>query len=509
MSILEKKMKKKTFHYDWDPMHKAGLVDNHLRKNSKFSWVVALSQSITSIFNDFNFGKEYEHFKDVSMEIQELDKGECKFKNPCFFSETRFANHCKKIYKNFREDFKAIITVFEKRQVEAINGDYLEREKATNANIQMNKILNSKFCLRLSGLCDIYDQCSKIISILQEVDILPHERYSSFITKVNYLKCMSTSTYKENCPCTKIDTSDDDETEDEFKKVVCYWPTYHADSKSLETVGIYQDVPLFLAEPEEVNVTRSQAKKIKIDSTSNKLLDDVSSELHDLTSYIAQELTSNVYTEDDLILLNDIQVLTDLKLLATKIKLKGIPFTAASVTDKFVISAQKLVFELQDVSPTELKFQYRRFLEKIDELIKFMPSKDFKGLKSSCIIKKFLSSKAAFFRDIEIILHAVTVAATIMSVESVCESLTSKYEYHNNRRRPISEETAHHEMIISVNGPLPTKCDSIINNALNQFFVKQNDWHFLRKGHNVKDWFVSKTVDKVMSKSSSLPFMDE
>ena len=173
-----------------------------------------------------------------------------------------------------------------------------------------------------------------------------------------------------------------------------------------------------------------------------------------------------------------------------------------------MISAQKLVFELKDVSPTDLKSQYRKFLDKIEELIKPMPSKDFIALKSSCIIKKFLSSKAALFKDIELVLHAVTVAATIMSVESVCESLTSKYEYHNNKRRPISEETAHHEMNISVNGPLPTKCDSVIKNALNKFFEKQSDWHFLRKSHNIKEWFVSKTVDKLMSKNSSLPFMD-
>ena len=168
-----------------------------------------------------------------------------KFKNPCFFYETRFANHCKKIYKNFREDFKALITVLEERQEEAINGDYLQREKGTNANIQMNKIYNIKFCLRLSGLCDLYDQFSKIICILQEVDILPHERYNNFVAKVNYLKCMPTSLNKENCQCSKTDIFDETEGEETEEKVLCYWPTYHADSKYLETDGLYQDVPPF------------------------------------------------------------------------------------------------------------------------------------------------------------------------------------------------------------------------------------------------------------------------
>ena len=34
---------KKPLYYDWDPMHKAGLIDDHLRKNSKFSWVVTIT----------------------------------------------------------------------------------------------------------------------------------------------------------------------------------------------------------------------------------------------------------------------------------------------------------------------------------------------------------------------------------------------------------------------------------------------------------------------------------
>lgn len=77
--------------------------------------------------------------------------------------------------------------------------------------------------------------------------------------------------------------------------------------------------------------------------------------------------------------------------------------------------------------------------------------------------------------------------------------------------RPINDETAHHEMMISVNGPLPTKCDSVVLEAMSKCFAKQGnstDWHFVRRSHNIKSWTVSKSVDKLISLNSPLPFMD-
>lgn len=78
----------------------------------------------------------------------------------------------------------------------------------------------------------------------------------------------------------------------------------------------------------------------------------------------------------------------------------------------------------------------------------------------------------------ELILHSICVASIILSVESVCESLTSVYEYHNNKRHVI-EETAYHEMILSTKGPLPTKRNLVVLNALSHEFCQQSNWHFV------------------------------
>lgn len=78
--------------------------------------------------------------------------------------------------------------------------------------------------------------------------------------------------------------------------------------------------------------------------------------------------------------------------------------------------------------------------------------------------------------------------------KNLSESLTSHYEHRNNRKRPISEETAHHEKMISVNGPLATKRDVIILEAMSKYFAKQGksvDKHFVRGGYNIKEWIAS------------------
>lgn len=488
----------KTYYYDWDPMHKAGLVDDHLRKNAKFSWIVAIAETIASIFGEFNYGKEYENLRDVSCQLsmQETHGEQNNFKNPCFFSETRFANHCKKVYQNFREDFKAIVTVFEERQMDSIGGSSVQREKAASANVKMNKILNVKFCLRLSGLCDLYDHFSKIICDLQKLDILPHERYAQFISRVDCLQSMSLAVDFQKCPCSR---------QCQRSQNNCFWPTYHADSKALEAGKTYQGIPLCETEPENFNNTRSSSKRIKINPITCK--QHVDSELSELSLHVAEEL-KKVFTEEEIKVFEHVKVLTDLKFLATKVKVKGVVLTAASEIEKYLVSAKTLVYDFKDISDSQLESQYRMFLSKIQGIVGSMTTEEYQKMTSKHLIQTFLSTKQCLFQGIELIMHSICVASTISTVESVCESLTSTYEFHNNRRRPISEEAAQHEMMIAVNGPLPTNCDMIISEAMNSYFTQQKDWHFVRRTNNLKDWTISKCADKLLNKHSSLPFMD-
>lgn len=43
--------------------------------------------------------------------------------------------------------------------------------------------------------------------------------------------------------------------------------------------------------------------------------------------------------------------------------------------------------------------------------------------------------------------------------------------------------------------------------TMKRYFPKQNknvNWHFVRQGHNIKDWTVSKSVDKPIASPFSL-----
>ena len=46
----------------WDALHKRGIVDNHIREDSSFSWLVEIQAICSEIFSTFNWGKNYENF---------------------------------------------------------------------------------------------------------------------------------------------------------------------------------------------------------------------------------------------------------------------------------------------------------------------------------------------------------------------------------------------------------------------------------------------------------------
>ena len=56
---------------DWDPMHKAGLVDTHIRKEVEFEWLNTITSDIANAFNLINYGMEYEHVIDVADDLRE------------------------------------------------------------------------------------------------------------------------------------------------------------------------------------------------------------------------------------------------------------------------------------------------------------------------------------------------------------------------------------------------------------------------------------------------------
>ena len=46
-------------------LHKGGVVDNHIREDSSFSWLVEIQTICRETFSTFNWGKNYESFMQI------------------------------------------------------------------------------------------------------------------------------------------------------------------------------------------------------------------------------------------------------------------------------------------------------------------------------------------------------------------------------------------------------------------------------------------------------------
>ena len=98
-------------------------------------------------------------------------------------------------------------------------------------------------------------------------------------------------------------------------------------------------------------------------------------------------------------------------------------------------------------------------------------------------------------------MDSTLVAAIKVSVESVAESIISKYSIHNSKSRPLKDTTANNEMFISVNGPEIGEADETLIKALNLKFGV-GKWHFSTKQNLFRSSGI--TVEKKLKEKSKL-----
>ena len=99
-------------------------------------------------------------------------------------------------------------------------------------------------------------------------------------------------------------------------------------------------------------------------------------------------------------------------------------------------------------------------------------------------------------------IQATAVGAIKISVESVAESIISKYAIHNNKLRPIKDTTANDEMFVAVNGPELGEADKLLAKALDNKFAGQGGWHFATQQHIFRT--SGKTVETILKKKKKL-----
>ena len=172
--------------------------------------------------------------------------------------------------------------------------------------------------------------------------------------------------------------------------------------------------------------------------------------------------------------------LTDWKTLALKVKARGSPLVYALEIFFFFENSKKVARSLREVKSEELENQFSKFLDRLYTEFKDKTLVDVKEADSKQIIKTFMRTPA-LYREIEMVLQATVIGAIKISVESVAESIISKYALHNSKIRKLNDSTANDEMFIAVNGPELGEADALLAKALDRKLAGKSGWYFSTK----------------------------
>ena len=388
--------------YSWDALHKTGLVDKHMNAQESFKWLQDMVSWCSQIFNTFNWGANYEQFRDATATWK------LSLSNLVNFSDTRFANSKRKVFKNIHHQFAPIITCLEQQMkagrenrsgLEAANTQV--RTKADKATELHGKVLSLDFLLTLSGLADIYEQFGVIVQVTQMVHLLPHERLDMYTKAVKMLSTMALCQDHVKCA----------EHCDESVKVKCFWPLNHADKRSFSEKGKIRDLTV-------VNKHGVRAAGLQVTTrkeTGDRLVrageDTVKKSDEKLLSVVrelAVGLGKEVYSDDLKAVIEATRPVLDLAGLASKLKNPEASYIKVAATEfpQFKQAVDKVpITSLQPVPVEELKLQYRLFLNRLAAMTSKLSMEDLKNTDSKDLIMKFFDPTGKEFENVEMIMQ--------------------------------------------------------------------------------------------------------
>ena len=238
--------------------------------------------------------------------------------------------------------------------------------------------------------------------------------------------------------------------------------------------------------------------------------DNVSKKVRLLITRLEKDLRHQVFSQSDKEMIEDTRLITDLKTTAVRIKSRGAILISNIERAKYITTLRKIIPSVKEVPDQTIILQFEEFLVRLEQVVRNRKSDD---LDSKELIKLFLRSDKELYTGIEMIIHSICVSAVKISVESVIESLTSKFEIHFNKFRNVNEDTAYNEMMVSVNGPSPAQCDKVVMAAMKQYLKGQHGIRFVRRSNDISLFDTlgvsnnSKVVNRILQKKSRLPFM--
>ena len=197
---------------------------------------------------------------------------------------------------------------------------------------------------------------------------------------------------------------------------------------------------------------------------------------------LSKDIRSEVFEEKTVEMIENTRNVADVKKFALLVKKQGAIQTGLKIGNAFVISSRKITGSVDEISDVEIKDNFCKFLKVLERNIQ---NTEEKNLDSKTIIKEFLSD-TELFSGIELTLHCIITSAVKISVESVVESLVSRYESHFDR------------LLIS---------------AMDRYWKENTEdgaWHFCHKSEDIRSYGKpSKVVQKHLNVQVKFPFMAE
>ena len=369
---LEQKLERKLI-FTWDPMHKAALTDTALRSGKKewskrFQWLVELTEVIGKGVTYVAWGKSWKEFFDVCQKLQEDPEETFKMSRPAKFSETKFADHAHEVYTKFRNNFKALIIVLEKAK-EGSSGSSDEKKKAEKAEEIQGRIYNWLFGLTLSMVTDVYQVYRLISCILQKIDILPQDKFDSFQDLLNRFRKMMKCLAYENCPCLLVDRKDEDWKDVQVED--CLWPKFHQDVNIALDSGLYQNLNMGMVGMEQYRSragTKVNRERLKVGV--EEVVRKVEQRGQELVAFIERGLREKVYTDVDVISVENCRKFLDVRNQALRLKEHGSVKISSLHYKTFRDTSLFFEPELDKrLDPDDMRLQWKLFNEVLEDLI--------------------------------------------------------------------------------------------------------------------------------------------
>jgi hypothetical protein len=233
--------------------------------------------------------------------------------------------------------------------------------------------------------------------------MMPFDRMDKFNGSLSVYQSMLKHIAPEDCPCSIFVDYDTGVVEEDTEGVktkdivadVCSWPVFHGDIRELKKKGTYRNIVMgcLVEDGSKTRMGRSTEAK-------NRLLDvdtviqTVTKRAVSVTNFLLNGLRVRVYTNQDVIVINHIRRLLDLRTLVASIETHG---ATAISTLKWKSFKDSAVFVenavLARIGEDELRLQFREFVRRLGKL-----GSTLNGKENTSIFAMFIDPKLELFR---------------------------------------------------------------------------------------------------------------